>query len=674
MKSIAFILAFLGVGLSNLNTFAQVEKTVKWTFSAEPTENGEVILHFKANIDRAWHMYGLDLPEGGPQSTVFTFTPDKGYKLVGKIAFKPAPTEEFDEVFKVKVKYFGGKVDFSQRIQPLGAKIVKGIIEYQTCKEGTCAFNDQDFSITIPETKVSVAIANATDTAVVDTALVEKVAEASMQTAEPEKEQKSMGAFILIAILTGFGALLTPCVFPMIPMTVSFFMNKQTTRFGGITNAIVFGLSIIFIYTLLGVLVSLPGVGGDITNQITSHWITNLIFGVLFLAFAASLFGVFEIVMPSWMASKTDSQAEKGGLIGAFFLGLTTVIVSLSCVGPFVGALLIESSGGVALRPIVGMFSFSAAFALPFIFLAAFPSLMKNLPKSGGWLNSVKVVMGFILLAFSLKFFSVIDDTYHWNLLTREVYLSLWIAIFSLLGLYFLGKIKFKFDSDLKHVGYGRLLLAIISFAFVVYMIPGLFGAPVKSISGFLPTLSENKSLAIIPSQNPAGTGELSTLIEEPKYADFLHLSNGLVGYFDYDQALAVAKRLNKPLFIDFIGHACSSCKEMEAKVISDPRILQRLRTDFVIVALYVDEKNELPEAEWYTSKVDGKLKKTIGQKNKDIQLGKFRLNGQPYYVIIDQNELPIVEPHAYDLSIDNFVQFLDSGKKAFDQKNKVSR
>lgn len=670
MKRIAFILTFLSACLINQGSYAQEEKTVKWTYSAEAVDNGEVLLHFKAVIDKTWHMYGLDLPEGGPQSTVFNFTEDKGYKLVGKMSFQPKPIEEFDEVFKIKVKYFGGKVEFTQRIQPLGAKVVKGVIEYQTCKEGTCAFNEADFAIAIPATQVAVTPTSnetTTATAAVESPKAETAKESSSQISEPKKEEKSLSAFILVAILTGFGALLTPCVFPMIPMTVSFFMNKQTSKMGALTSALVFGFSIILIYTLLGVVVSLPGVGGDITNQITSHWITNLIFGVLFVAFAASLFGVFEIVLPSWMASKSDSQAEKGGIIGSFFLGLTTVIVSLSCVGPFVGALLIESSGGVALRPILGMFSFSAAFALPFVVLAAFPSLMKNLPKSGGWLNSVKVVMGFILLAFSLKFFSVIDDTYHWNLLTREVYLSLWIAIFLMLGLYLLGKIKFKFDSDLKHVGYFRLILAIISFAFVVYMIPGMFGAPVKSISGFLPVLSENKGASMMSSGNQ---NQATTTLETPKYGDFLHLSNGLSGYFDYDQALAVAKKENKPLFIDFIGHACASCKEMEAKVISDPRIIQKLKTDFVIVALYVDEKNELPESEWYTSKVDGKLKKSIGQKNKDIQTGKFGLNGQPYYVIIDQDEKALVEPHAYDLSIDNFIQFLDNGKKAFDAKN----
>ena len=666
MKRFAFILAFFAAGLVSNNTYAQEEKTVKWIFSAEPADNGEVILHFKATIDKTWHMYGLDLPEGGPQSTVFNYTPDKGYKVLGKMEFKPAPTEVFDDVFKIKVKYFSGKVEFTQRIQPQGAKEVKGVVEYQTCKEGTCAFNDEKFSIAIPEPKAgTAAVAASTDTTKtsVSTPSVEQPKTDVTEVAAPKKEHKSMGAFIIVAILAGLGALLTPCVFPMIPMTVSFFMSNKSSRFGAITQAAVFGLSIIFVYTMLGVVVALPGVGADFTDKIISHWSTNLIFGALFIAFAASLFGVFEIVLPSWMASKTDSKAEKGGLIGAFFLGLTTVIVSLSCVGPFVGALLIESAGGVAIRPVVGMFSFSAAFALPFVLLAAFPSLMKNLPKSGGWLNSVKVVMGFILLAFSLKFILVLNDSFGLTFLSREVFISLWIAIFSLLGLYLLGKIKFKFDSDLKHVGYGRLLMAIFSFAFVAYMIPGLTGAPLKMISGFLPTESENRTIL---ANQAAPSAIPTTLCDAPKYADKLHIANDLSGYFDYDQALACAKKQNKPLFIDFAGHFCSNCKLMDANVISDPRIIKILKEDFVIVELYTNDKTELPQAEWFTSTFDGNKKTTLGEKNKDIQVGKFHINGLPYYVAIDHNEKPLVEPYPFNENIDSFIGMLEKAKAEF--------
>ena len=666
MNRIAFVVALLGTWLLNLGAYAQEENNVKWKYSAEKADNGEIILHFNATIDKTWHMYGLDLPEGGPQSTVFTFTPDKGYKVIGKMGFKPAPTEEFDEVFKLKIKYFVGKAEFTQRIQPLGAKVVKGTIEYQTCKEGTCAFNDEKFAIAIPETDANIAATTPSDTAVTTTATpaANQPATSEIQIAAPAKEQKSMGAFIIVAILAGLGALLTPCVFPMIPMTVSFFMNNsKDSKMGAITQATVFGLSIIFVYTMLGVVVSLPGVGADFTDKIISHWSTNLIFGALFIAFAASLFGVFEIVLPSWMASKTDSKAEKGGIIGAFFLGLTTVIVSLSCVGPFVGALLIESAGGIAIRPIVGMFAFSAAFALPFVFLAAFPSLMKNLPKSGGWLNSVKVVMGFILLAFSLKFILVLNDNFGWTFLNREVFISLWIAIFSLLGLYLLGKIKFKFDSDLKHVGYFRLLLAISSFAFVAYMIPGLIGAPLKAISGFLPTESENRSMM---TSQAAPSATPSTLCDAPKYADKLHIANNLAGYFDYDQALACAKKQGKPLFIDFAGHACSNCKLMDANVISDPRILKILREDFVIAELYVNDKTELPQAEWFTSTFDGNKKTTLGEKNKDIQVGKFGINGLPYYTVIDLNEKPLVEPYPFNENIDDFIAMLEKAKAEF--------
>lgn len=674
MKRAAFYLLTIAGLFTSLIGTAQVQNNVKWKFSAEPVANGDVVLHFTANIDREWHMYGLDLPEGGPQSTVFTFKNKDGYKLVGKMNFTPAPTVVYDDVFKLNVKYFTGKADFTQKIKVGTAKTVEGNIAYQTCKEGTCMYNEQNFSIALPENKASVA----SSTPPAKTAVTEvkaDTAKAVVTTAKPtSKETKSMGGFILLAILTGFGALLTPCVFPMIPMTVSFFMSKQTSKASSILNAAVFGFSIILTYTLLGVIVSLPGVGSDITNQITSSWITNLIFGVLFLVFAASLFGVFEIVLPGSLASKADSKAEKGGLIGSFFLGLTTVIVSLSCVGPFVGALLVQSATGVSLRPIVGMFSFSVAFALPFVILAAFPSLLKNLPKSGGWLNAVKVVMGFILLAFSLQFFLVIDSVYHWNILTREIFLSLWIAIFSMLGLYLLGKIKFKLDSEVKHVGFFRLVLAILTFSFVIYLIPGLFGAPLKALSGLLPNEGENSAFYERQTSPIAIEANNNEPKITAKYSDILHLPFGLQGYFDYDEALAAAKVANKPLFIDFVGHTCRECKKMEGQVLSDPRIIQRLRDNFVVVALYVDEPAKLPVSEQYTSKLDGLLKTTLGEKNKDIQVAKFGLNGQPYYVITDQDEKPLGDPHAYDLSIDNFIQFLDNGKKIYETKHNAGK
>ncbi|HUX54794.1 MAG TPA: cytochrome c biogenesis protein CcdA [Williamwhitmania sp.] len=676
MKRAAFYLLTIAGLFTSLIGTAQVQNNVKWKFSAESVANGDVVLHFTANIDREWHMYGLDLPEGGPQSTEFTFKNKDGYKLVGKINFTPAPTVVYDDVFKLNVKYFTGKADFTQKIIVGNAKTVEGNIAYQTCKEGTCMYSEQNFSIALPENKTAIASSNTIADTSAKTAVAEvkaDTAKAVVTAAKPtSKDTKSMGGFILLAILTGFGALLTPCVFPMIPMTVSFFMSKQTSKASSILNAAVFGFSIILTYTLLGVIVSLPGVGSDITNQITSSWITNLIFGVLFLVFAASLFGVFEIVLPGSLASKADSKAEKGGLIGSFFLGLTTVIVSLSCVGPFVGALLVQSATGVSMRPIIGMFSFSVAFALPFVVLAAFPSLLKNLPKSGGWLNAVKVVMGFILLAFSLQFFLVIDSVYHWNILTREIFLSLWIAIFSMLGLYLLGKIKFKLDSETKHIGFFRLILAILTFSFVVYLIPGLFGAPLKALSGLIPNEGENAAF-YEKQASPAEAPNNATKITA-KYSDILRLPFGLQGYFDYDEALAAAKLANKPLFIDFVGHTCRECKKMDGQVLSDPRIIQRLRDNFVVVALYVDEPATLPTSELYTSKLDGLLKSTLGEKNKDIQVAKFGLNGQPYYIITDQDEKPLGDPHSYDLSIDNFIQFLDNGKKIYEMKHSAGK
>ncbi|MDD3568030.1 MAG: thioredoxin family protein, partial [Bacteroidales bacterium] len=459
-----------------------------------------------------------------------------------------------------------------------------------------------------------------------------------------------------------------PCVFPMIPMTVSFFMNKQKNRFNAILNAFVFGVSIIVIYSSIGLLVSLTSVGAGFANQLVSHWVPNLIFFILFMVFAASFFGLFEIMLPSSLSTKTDSQAERGGFIGSFFMALTLVIVSLSCVGPIVGAILVESAAGLGLKPIVGMFGFSLAFAIPFTLFAIFPSWLNKLPKSGGWLNSVKIVLGFIVLAFGMKFLSTIDLTYHLGILGREVYLAIWIVIFSMLGLYLLGKIKFKLDSKVEHIGFFRMLLAIASFSFVVYLLPGMFGAPLSGLSGLIPpkTTQSFDLERMIGQQRVATVQDKSTICEEPKYADILHLPHGLQGYFDYDQALACAREQNKPLFVDFVGHACSNCKVMEQRVWSDPRVLQRLQNEFVVVALYVDERTKLPEDEWVTSTVDGKVKSTVGRKNADFQISRFNVNSQPYYVLLGNDEELLTAPYGFNTNVEEFIKFLDKGIEQF--------
>ncbi len=637
---------------------AQVMDPIRWKFEAKKIDSKKYEVVFKATIDAGWHLYSTTLPEGGPIPTSFNFSNPQGYQLVGSIKELDKAKKEHDEIFDMDVTYFDGTATFVQEVE-LTAEAnttASGTIEYQACFEDKCLFLEKDFSLSLGDFKAA---------AVAEEKPVEK-------TSEPAKEEEgsSLLVFFFISFAAGLAGLLTPCVFPMIPMTVSFFMNKQGNKLNAIVNALVFGLSIIVIYTGIGFLVSLTSMGASFANDITSHWITNAIFFTLFIVFAASFFGLFEIVLPGNLANKTDSKADKGGFIGSFFMALTTVIVSLSCVGPIVGSILVEAAAGIGAKPIIGMFGFSLAFSIPFTLFAIFPSWLNALPKSGGWMNSVKVVLGFIVLAFSLKFLMVIDQNYHWGFLTREVYLSIWIAIFLLLGLYLLGKIRFEMDSEVKHIGFFRMLMAVASFSFMIYLVPGLFGAPLSGISGLLPSRASHKfDLATMISQASLNSGKVSdkkALCEEPKYADFLHLPHGLQGYFDYEQALACAREQNKPLFIDFVGHSCSNCKEMEEKVWSDPRVLERLRNDFIIVALYVDERFELPENEWVTSTVDGKVKKTIGKKNSDFQISRFNMNGQPYYVILGNGEQVLTDPFGYNTDTEAFIEFLDKGKAAF--------
>jgi thiol:disulfide interchange protein DsbD len=485
-----------------------------------------------------------------------------------------------------------------------------------------------------------------------------------------KQDKQSLLIFFFISFFAGLLAIVTPCVFPMIPMTVTFFMhdsgNKRKARF----QAIVYGLSIILIYTVIGTLVAVT-LGANFANFLSTHWIPNVFFFLIFMVFAASFLGMFEITLPGWMVSKADKQADKGGFSGAFFMAFTLVLVSFSCTGPIVGAILVKSAGGEVIQPIIGMLGFSIAFALPFGLFAFFPSWLAGLPKSGGWLNSVKVVLGFLELALGLKFLSIADQTYHWHLLDREVYLGFWIVIFSLMGLYLLGKLKFHHDSDVPFIGVPRLLLAIITFTFVVYMIPGMWGAPLKALAGYFPP---QQSLdfdlnAIIHNEVKAYSGGGATntsLCDAPKYKEFLELPHQLEGYFDYRQALACSRKQNKPLFIDFTGHGCVNCREMEARVWADPQVLKRLRENYIVTALYVDDKTEVPQNEWITSKYDGKVKKSIGKIYADLQISRFNVNAQPYYVLLDTTGNLLTTPKAYDLNVDNFIKFLDTGLDNF--------
>lgn len=654
MRKTFALISFCMLMVSGIS-FAQIEDPVSWQVTSKQVSDKQYEIVFNATIEKDWHLYSTVLPAGGPLPTVFIFNESTDFTKTNELQEFGKMKKVMDDIFNIEVSYYANEVKFVHLIN-LGENVtgtnVNGKIEYQACYEDKCIFLEKDFAVKVGEIT---AVANET-----------KV-EALSSTAS--NEGASLIGFFFIAFIAGLAGLLTPCVFPMIPMTVSFFLNKQKNRFNAIVNAFVFGISIVAIYTSIGLLVSLTSLGADFANNIVSHWLTNLIFFSLFIAFAASFFGLFEIMLPSSLSTKTDSKAEKGGFIGSFFMALTLVIVSLSCVGPIVGAILVEAAAGLGTKPIIGMLGFSLAFAIPFTIFAIFPSLLKNLPKSGGWLNSVKVVLGFVVLAFSLKFLSAVDSAYHLNILTRDVFLSIWIAIFVLMGMYLLGKIRFKHDSDPKPVGFFRMILALASITFAIYLIPGLFGAQLQGLAGILPSKTTQQfDLEKVNRSVPAATAP-STICETPKYSDILHLPHGLEGYFEYNQALACAKEQNKPLFIDFVGHACSNCKVMEQQVWSDPRVLEKLRNEFVIVALYVDERTKLPENEQYVSAVDGKRKETIGKRNSDFQISRFKMNGQPYYVLLGNNEEVLTEPFNYNTNVDEFLAFLDKGIEAYKNK-----
>ena len=675
-------------------TFSQVLVPVKWSFKVEQPKPGEATLFLIATIDHGWHVYSRNnpLPPNGPIGTTFTFTKSKDYQLVGDVT-EPKPIEEKDSQFDNQtLRYFQHKAVFKQKIKIPGKEDfqVKGSLEFMCCDNSRCIPPDQvEFSFNVKGNPAAGETANTAASIVQNKAdsvikktntgkainTIEATPKTKMKKGGLDKEEKkSLLMFFLFSLLAGFAAILTPCVFPMIPMTVTFFMhdsdNKRKARF----QAIIYSLSIIFIYTVIGTIVAVT-LGANFANFLSTHWFPNVFFFLIIMVFAASFLGMFDITLPAWMVSKADKQADKGGFTGAFFMAFTLVLVSFSCTGPIVGAILVKSAGGEVIQPIIGMLGFSIAFALPFGLFAFFPSWLASLPKSGGWLNSVKVVLGFLELALGLKFLSIADQTYHWHILDREVYLAFWIVIFTLMGLYLLGKLKFHHDSDNPFISVPRLTFAIITFAFVVYMIPGMWGAPLKALAGYLPPQQslDFDLTAIIHNEVKAvsgGGGATNTsLCDAPKYKEFLELPHQLEGYFDYRQALACSRKQNKPLFIDFTGHGCVNCREMEARVWADPQVLKRLREKFIVTALYVDDKTDVPQNEWITSKYDGKVKKSIGKIYADLQISRFNVNAQPYYVLLDTTGNLLTTPKAYDLNIDNFIKFLDTGLQNFQKQ-----
>jgi len=656
---------------------AQMMEPVKWSFKTNRINDTTAELQFVATIDKGWHLYSQHLPEDGPLPLEFRFEKVSGATLVGKVA-EPKSHEEYDPMFEMTVKYFSDQAVFTQKLKITGNKPVsiKGILSFQSCDDKSCIPGETEFSFNLEGAKTTSAkvIADTspektTDTAAV--ALTDSTAVAAGVNANNNIDDGSspLWVFFLLAFVAGLIAILTPCVFPMIPMTVSYFMKSGSN---GKVQASIYGFSIIAIYTLFGTVVAVL-FGAEFSNWISTHWIPNVLFFLIFVIFAASFFGYFEITMPNWLVNKSVSQEDKGGTIGTLFMALTLVLVSFSCTGPIVGTILVESVGGQILKPIIGMLGFSLAFAIPFTLFALFPQWLNKMPKSGGWLNTVKVVLGFIELAFALKFLNIPDQTYHWGILDREIYLGFWIVIFTMMGFYLLGKIKFPHDSDYPVVkSFPRLMLIIATFTFVIYLIPGLWGAPLKGISGWLPPMeTQDFDVTAIVRENAGSGGAESkgNIAETPKYLNTaLKMPHGLKGYFDYDEALKASKALNKPVFVDFTGHGCTNCREMENRVWSDPEVLKRLRENFVVVALYVDDKViEMPKEEWYINK-SGREVKLLGKKNTEIQIEKFGANAQPFYVILDGDGNSLVPPHAYDLDIASYIKFLDEGYSKYNK------
>lgn len=653
---------------------AQVMESPEWHVEADKTEveaGDEVTLSFEAEIPEDWYMYSSDFdPDLGPMLTEIKFDESVKYEPSGDL--QPVnPKKKYDELWDGDYTYFVKKAHFRQKIKITGEKpVIKGSITYQICSDvsGQCIPYESDFSIDLSGGPVAAANAGNTNKSASEPPLKKlEPFTNSFQPVEAEKGWMGLLTFFLISFGAGLAALLTPCVFPMIPMTVTFFTKSSSTRSKGVLNAVIYGLSIIGIYTLIGTVFVLI-FGAGFANFLSTHWLPNLLFFAIFVLFALSFFGLFEIRLPNKFVNSIDSKANKGGLVGIFFMAFTLVLIGFSCTGPIVGTILLEAASGQAVKPLIGMLGFSTAFAIPFTLFAIFPGWLSSLPKSGGWLNTVKVVLGFLELALALKFLSMVDQVYHWNLLDREIYLALWIVIFTLLGFYLLGKIIFPHEQKSESTSVTRLLTAVMVFSFVVYLIPGLFGAPLKAMAGYLPPMS-TQDFKLLNPQSPTEISRLAKGCKKPKYDDLLELPHGLKGYFDYEQALACAKKENKPLFIDFTGHGCVNCREMEAVVWSDPAVLKRLREDYIVVAMYVDEKSELPREEWYTSIYDDKVKKTMGQQNMDFMIQKLNANAQPYYTLVGANEELLSAPRAYGLDVQGFIDFLDAGLASYNER-----
>ena len=635
-----FLLAFFTVS-------AQFFNPVSWDFSQENIGGDVLELTFNASIEGEWYMYSQHISDDGPVPTTFTFFNNEGIEVLTEV-IEPEPVEEFDPNFDMVLKYFKKEVSFTQRIKSVtdSAYTLKGEVMFMTCDPKQCLPPEYvEFAFDIP----------------VATGEIKAPSEASTST-------KGMWGLFFIAFLSGFAALLTPCVFPMIPMTVSYFTKQSDNKAKGVTNAIIYGISIIIIYVALGVGVSAV-FGADALNNMATNVYFNIAFFLLLLVFAASFLGAFDLTLPSSWINKADKASDRGGLIGIFFMAFTLALVSFSCTGPIVGTLLVEAAaGGNYMGPILGMLGFSLAIALPFALFAAFPGWLNSMPKSGGWLNSVKVVLGFLELALAFKFLSNADLVMQTHLLERELFIAIWIVIFALLTMYLLGFIKLAHDSDLQYVSVGRLFMAVITGMFTIYMIPGLWGAPLKIINAFPPPMHY--------SESPHGVGYTlggGSVTAEYHEEDGQHLGpQGIMVFHDYDAGLEYAKKIGKPVMLDFTGWACVNCRKMEEQVWSDNEVKRMLTEDVVLISLYVDERTKLPKEQQYETTIAGKKKKvrTVGDQWMVLQAERYKTNSQPYYVVIDhdENQLGVAANYQDYGKVDLFKNWLQDGLNAFDK------
>ena len=646
------IIALLAAALTCAVAFAQ-EQLVTWSSSVENTGDDIYKVVFTGKIAEGYHTYTLADEFSATDIMDVTIS---GGELVGSPYELSTPKEETDE-FGDTAKHYYDEIIIAQDVKLTSSEAVyAGTIFTNSCTGGACKAEYHDFSVKVCNSSV---VAAAQDTEI------------------PVKKKGHIWGLILEAILWGFAMLLTPCVFPMVPMTVSFFMKGSENVAQGRFKAAMYGIFIVLLYTVpISVIIMLTRVIGgdavtaDIFNWLSTHWLPNLIFFAVFMVFAASFFGAFEITLPQSLVNKSDKGSDKKGLAGVFFMALTLVLVSFSCTGPIVGSVLIKSTQGEFWEPMVTMLAFSMAFALPFTVLAFSPSLLKKFRQSGGgWLNSVKVVLGFVEIALGLKFLSVADQTYHWGILDREVYLAIWIVVFTLLGLYLLGKIRFEHDEPVEHLSVPRLGLSIAVLSFVVYLIPGMWGAPLKALSGYMPPITTQDFVLTSGAKVQAADAscyaceEETAPVADSKYG--LHLPLGINGYFTLEDGLAAAKKSGKPVFVDVTGHGCVNCREMESRVWSDPTVLKMLKNDYVVVALYTDDKQKLEKSEWVTDAGNGKVYKDLGRANSYIARTNWNINAQPNYVLLSPDGKMLVPVRGYDLSVDGFISFLKSGLEA---------